>query len=402
MERRIEGSLLFFMLFILPFQNEIEILPGFSLVWGIFGLVGLYCLFVIPDRLNKNLFHPLLLIFYPLVAWAFLIETFSDHRSYSECFQILQMLVGAGLITTLMSAGHHQRVALYGLIAGGVYLSALLLSQAYQVLLGASVANAYGASAVRVEVFRDLQMNANLNEMAFYLAISSMSCLVLALDKASAWQARLLAYLCLVFCALGALMPMSRGGAIVLIVSLLAVVRGYRKSFGGIVVVGGVLVGIIALLIPQVVLTRLTATNTEYQGKEDSRMVLVQNFFNEFSEFWWRGVGTNNYWEAWGHQHGFVFKEGFTVGTHNALFQAWVYWGFVGAILFVGSYFIFLKSIAFLERGTLEASFVKSLSVSLVVLLAVTHILFAKEISIILGLGIGLMETVKRTESAIA
>ena len=141
----------------LPAENHFLFLPGFSILFVLFGAIALYVTLARFSHLLRILFHPVFLAGYAFLGFGFLMEVTHDNADYHELIRVAQMIIGAILVATLCRDWAALRAACYGYLAAGLYLALLLFMTSYGALSQATSSNFQEASQLRAQAFEVLQ-----------------------------------------------------------------------------------------------------------------------------------------------------------------------------------------------------------------------------------------------------
>ena len=382
---RIERFLLIATIVVLPLQDYIPPMAGFSVLFIVFVVLATYVFLNRPGAVARTWRHPTFMAAYVLLVLAFLIESSHPESSYNEIIQTGLMIAGGVIVASLCRDRQAMRTCFYGYLVAGVWMSVLLCLTSYGVLIEASATDFTEASRIR-EAANDLPSGWNLNSMAYISAQAAMVALVLALTATSSLRRNLLLGATL-FCAISTFLPMSRGGIMILVLSCGAVLRAYGVNVR--VIIAALVLGAgIFLLAPHVVFSRLTFSTEVREGKMEARAQIYSAALDRFPEYALTGIGVGNFWESWGFFNGFSIGR-HVYGAHNVFFQTTIYWG-LGALLAL--IMVLVQAYRCLPKSTggdpLTLCLV-GLSVCLLLRMLVIHSLFAKEFSLGLGLLIG-------------
>jgi len=164
--------------------------------------------------------------------------------------------------------------------------------------------------------------------MAFQTSLAAVVALALALMSASTARRNLLLGVAL-FCLVGVLLPMSRGGTIIAIVSCVAICLAYQGRSTKVWFVALVLGAGLFVFAPNVTFTRLTGTlssgGVEVMIEQDGRMRVWADALHRLPDYVMTGVGHGNFWTRWSASTGVHV-------AHNCFLQITIYWGVVGLL----------------------------------------------------------------------
>lgn len=369
---------------LLPLQDHIPSIAGFSAVTLVFAMVVAGAVVSRPVVAVRTAMSPVFTAAFALVATGFMVERLHTLSDYDDISRFAQAVVGAVAIGVFVRSKRCASALLRGLIAGATAIAILMLTRGYSTVAAADSQDFRQAAATRVEALGSIGLRGNANALAFVCAIGAVLSVAYAL-RASSKAERLTAALTAVICGTGMLVPMSRGGIVIAAAGTVFVMlaSGIRKR---VIVLVTVLAAIwVAVAIPASVYSRLrVSTELSASGRMESRPRLFINSVRSFPEYALKGVGTGNYWDFWAVEHG-LDTQGLPVGAHNTVFQVTMYWG-AAALFFL--MFLIYKSMRALRGAPHDAIdvAVKALGVMLFLRALVTHNFYAKEFAIGLGL----------------
>jgi hypothetical protein len=377
----VERFLLLATVVVLPLQDHIPSIAGFSIVYVIFLVLAGYVLMNRSQALQIALSHPLFVTAYVLLALAFVSESLRSESSYGEILRIVQMISGATCIASLCRDRMALRTCLYGYILAGAWMSVLLITTTYGALDATSARDFDEASEIRSEVLDSNPLRANLNEMAFVSAQGSIVALAFALTTSRSGQRKLFLALCFLM-LVATFLPMSRGGILIVAISCAAILYASPgKNIRNLLI--AVLVAAFAVyLVPSSVVARFDLSTTQ---EEDARARLYTAVVERLPDYGLTGVGVGHFWGTWGRYNGFG-RDDNVWGAHNGLAQATIYWGVVG---FLGLVAVIVRAYRCLPKSCGSNSLslaLLGLAVSLVLFLMVIHTLYAKDFTLGLGL----------------
>lgn len=367
----------------LPIEDHVPTVGGFSMLFIMFGVMACYVLLNRIRLLNRTWAHPTFLAGYSLFLFCAVIETGHPFASYSRLMQFGFMLAGGIFFATLCRDKTALRAIAYGYLIGSLWLSAYLLFATYGVLSSASATNYNEASAARSAATDDLGLEGDLNHLAFLAVQGAVVGLALTLTARSVVR-RIFFLVVTVFCLLGASMPMSRGGFLIIFVSCavtLLTCQG-KKTRG--IVIGVALGAVMFLLIPSVVFQRMTISSST-----DGRKVAYGAAIDNISKYFTIGVGDGNFWTSWAVKNGFISNAKKALGSHNIFFQITINWGF-GALLLL--FILIWQAFRCIPKncGSDElALWIPGVVVAALVTTLFSHIFYDKSYSLALGLLVG-------------
>jgi hypothetical protein len=260
-------------------------------------------------------------------------------------------------------------------------MSIVIFLASYGILAGATATDFLGASKARNEAFEDILVEGNLNLMAFVAVQGAVVGLALALTATSAFRRKLFWAIALA-CSVGALLPLSRGAAANLIISCAAVMYACKIGINKKILLGLVVVGVLMVFVPDVVWMRMHfSTGADESGHIDARTKVYTAAVENFPEYALTGVGSGNFWRSWGFQSGFG-----GLGSHNFFFQVTIYWGLASLLLVLA---VIWKAYRCLPKQCGQdglALCIVGIGVSLLMMMMVRHVLYAKDYSLGLGM----------------
>jgi hypothetical protein len=322
----IERSLLMITVVLLPLEDHIPAVAGFSVLFVMFGVLAAYVFVNRLRALARIWLHPVFLTAYLILFLCTLIETFHANPRYSELLRFGLMVTGASFIASLCRDQVALRTTIYSYVIASIWLSALLFFSSYGFLQGASADNYNQASYIRTEAAKEISISANLNNMAIYTAQGANVAFTLALTSRSFVWRNLLSAASL-FCLIATFLPMSRSGLVVFVASSLIVLLLSRTKPLRILILT-IILGFGALMwVPKVVFSRMDIP------QEGARTKVYAAAFEHFDEYILAGIGAGDFWNSWGYNNGFRNPTGDgTIGAHNGFVQIALYWGLSGLV----------------------------------------------------------------------
>ena len=365
----------------LPLEDHFPTIGNFSLLFIMFGVMAGYVLLHRGRILHRIWLHPTFLPGYVVILLCLMIESAHPYSSYGHLIQFGLMLAGGVFFTVLCRDKAALRATMYGYIIGSLWLSGYLFLATYGVLRGATATNYNEASAARSAATDDLELEGNLNNMAFLAAQGGVVALALALGARSTLRRGLWLGVT-TFCLLGATLPMSRGGIAIAAVSCAVIVftqRTNRLRTSGMVLALGAL---LLTLIPGVVFQRMTVS-------DDGRAAVYTAAAETVSEYIMFGVGDGNYWNSWAVKNGFANRGGKPSGAHNIFFQITIVWGLPALIALLALIWQAYRNIPRRSGNDPLALFIPGIAVSLLLMMLFSHSFWDKWYSLGLGLLVG-------------
>jgi hypothetical protein len=113
------------------------------------------------------------------------------------------------------------------------------------------------------------------------------------------------------------------------------------------------------------------------------------------------GVGIGNFWRLWGYNHGWLGGHG-VVGAHNSFIQVSLYWGIAGLGLLLLVIWRSYRSLPPSPGSEILSLALFGIALSLFLFLFVSHMLYAKQLSIGLGIIAGANRWIWPVETKVA
>jgi hypothetical protein len=372
----------------LPTENHFLFIPGFSLLFVLFGTIALYTVLTRFSELLRTMFHPAFLATYAFLGYGFVMEWTHDNYSYFELTRMAQMIVGAVLIATLCRDLPALNMACYGYLGAGLWLSVLLFMTSYGALNAANTSSFQEASLLRAAAFEDNPLQSNLNSMAFGAGQAAVVALAWALMTHETLP-RMLYTGAGVFCMIGAFLPLSRGGVVITFAACASVMYAFGLRHGKVILIALFLGCAIAMWVPQSVWSRMSFSFDEREGKVEGRALVYGAAMENIPDYLFTGVGAGNFWTEWGRRTAFVSGTGRVSGSHNCFLQVMLYWGLFGLLTFLLVFWQAYRCIPKWCHREAAALSLVGISVSLFLYAMVIHNMYAKEFSFGLGLLVG-------------
>lgn len=378
---KVERALLFIAIIVLPLETMIPTVAGLSSSFIVFSLLAGYLLIYHPQVLLRTACHPLFLAVYALLAVGLVVESLHPFARYQDLFRVALMVAGAILVASLC----RDRKALWSCILGyfvlGLWMSILLIATSYGALRASSATDFNEGSKVRKEVQEESNpLQANMNAMAITTGHGVVVALVLAL-VATTKMRRVFLFGATGFCLIATFLPLSRSGIVIVSIACTLVLLTFKGRKVRAVLAALVLAVSIMAFVPDAAYSRLSFTTQSSGEHQESRARIYTAAVVHLPEYALFGVGAGNFWRLWGYNHGWGL-----VGPHNCYVAVTIYWGLLGFAAFIG---VVIKAYRCLPRGCGRDPLglaLLGISVSLLLFTFVTHVLYAKEFSIGLGL----------------
>jgi hypothetical protein len=392
----VERLLLVVTVVLLPLQDHMPVIGGFSMLYLIFGVIGTYVLIRRPNAFGRTMMHPVFLTLYGWLLVGFVIESLHPEASFSELFRIMQMVVAAVFVASLCRDRAALRAALYGYLIAGVWMSLFLFATTYGALSGVTATDYGEATRVQSEIIHDNPFQEGLKQggfsgLAFVAAQGTVVALGYVLTTRS-YRWRLLCLGILLFCGVATFLPMSRGGIAIAALTCSTVMYAYGVMRIRTLVVALVLGTGILFWVPNAVYSRLTfSTEPLHSGRTEARARLLLAAVENLPEYIIAGVGAGNFWRSWAKdkdffRHGTEHKSGTVQGAHNSFIQVTVYWGLVGLLPLLAVIYQAYRCLPVRCGADGTSLCLLGIALTLLLLMLVIHVLADKSFSLGLGL----------------
>lgn len=382
-----ERFLILISIVIIPLQDHIPSVAGMSIMFLVFASLAAY---VIVNRLRilgKVWYHPIFIAAYAFIGVTALLEFSSPLSSYGEILRFTQMIGGAVCVAALCRDRSALTAGLYGHIVAAVWVAVILFSTSYGTLQGMQADDFSQATELRAQAWEDNPIEANINGMAFTCVQGGIVAVTWALVGRGK-QRRILFLGIATFCFVASFLPMSRGAAMIGLVSFAVILYAHGVRHGKALIVMSILGLCVYAVVPDAVWSRMAYSTETREGKMEARARLYTTALNRLPEYIVSGVGSGNYHKAWGGQKGFA-KGGVVYGAHNSFLQITIFWGSLGLSMFLWIFWCVYRSIP-LRSGRDELSLgLLGIIASLGLWLFVMHIFHAKQYAFGLGLLVG-------------
>jgi heme exporter protein D len=330
-----ERFLLFATVLILPLEEQIPSVAGFSSLFFMFAVLAAYVAINRLQCLDRVWMHPVFVAAYLFIGFSVVLEFASPSSSYGKIASFALMVVGALLVASLCRDRAALKVFLYGYIGAALWLGALLFLTSYGALSGASATGFHEASKVRNQAFSDNPIQANLNSMAFDCAEGAIVAVAFALGSASVRVRNFFAAIG-IFCLVASFLPMSRGAVIAILVSCGAMLKANGIRHVRVWLLVAVTAISAVLLVPDSVWERMVVMQPE--NKMEKRAMFYVTAWQYVEDYIFMGVGAGNYFNKWGFEHGFAFLVGSEYRlwvVHNAFLQVLIFWGMISLLVYL-------------------------------------------------------------------
>jgi hypothetical protein len=332
-----ERALLFTTVIMLPLEQQIPTVAGFSSQFLLFAVLAAYVALNRLRCLDRIWMHPVFVAAYVFIGISIALEFASPLSSYEPIGRFAFMIGGALLVASLCRDRAALKVFLYGYIGAALWLGAFLVLTSYGTLSGAVATDFHDASKARLEAFQDKSIKGNLNVMASNVTQGAIVAVAFALGSASVRGRSFFAAIG-IFCLVASSLPMSRGAIVNALVSCGAMLKAYGIGRGRVWLLVGVIAISAVLLVPDTIWTRMVFMQAEGPGQRESRVSIYVSAWESVEEYLFMGVGAGNYVTKWGPEHGFGRGSGShytVVVAHNMFLQVLIYWGLSSLLAFL-------------------------------------------------------------------
>ena len=332
----VERVLIVITIAILPLENQFPTVAGMSASFLIFAVLGAYVIVNRPRVLGRVWQHPVFIAAYVFIGVSALLEFSSPLSRYTEIFRFGSMIGGAVFLSAFCRDRSGLAAGLYGYIVAALWVSIFLFLTSYGVVKGMGQVEGFNeATKVRQEAFGDKGIQANLNTLAFACTQGAVIAFTLAL-LSNVKSRRILFFGIATVCLIASFLPMSRGAALITILSFAVVLYTHGFKHGKVLILASILGMSIYMLVPDAVWSRMAySTESTGNGRMEGRAWIYTTALNRLPEYFVAGVGSGNYNSKWGIEKGFAKEyDGFrvVVGAHNSLLQVTIFWGGLGLL----------------------------------------------------------------------
>jgi hypothetical protein len=359
---------------VLPLEDHIPTVGGFSIAFLLFSLLACYTFVYRSRALGRIWLHPVFRAAYILLMVGFLIESAHENSSYSDLLRLAMMIVGGVLYASLCRDKAALQAAVYSYMLASLWLSALLFLTTYGTLQSSTANDYHGASAIRAEAAERMGLEGNLNSLAFLTTQGGVVALSLALAARFSFQRGLFMAISL-FCLVGSFLLMSRTGLVIIVGACTTVLMTYRTKRARALLLAIILIAAFHVWVPDVVFSRMDVTVEG--GRTRAYWAAVENL----PEYFLVGVGAGNFWSRW------RFTSSFDrMGAHNVYIQVTVNWGLMALIALFGLVFQAYRCIPRSCANDGLALCLPGLAMSCLLMLLFAHTFYDKWYSFGLGL----------------
>lgn len=384
----LDRLLLFGFIVLIPLQSYFPTYKGLSITFLFMALVATYFFIFRPVNLIKSILHPVSLSGLIFAGTSLVMEFLHDSHSYKTGIGIALMILGGVLVAGLCRDRKALQFGLYGFVVASCIVSLVLMLTVFGKLSTINAENAEEASRARVSVYSEKPLGNDINQLAFHAGQGVVAVLILGLT-AKTISRKLLFLGVGAFMVVGTLLPMSRGGLAILVISCGSVAYFYGLMKPKMLLLLGTTFLIALLVVPGAVLSRLDLTDKGNLEKSDSRVALFVAVMDHVHEFWLFGIGENDFWGKWGKSSGFYNPNHGVVGAHNYYLQTMILWGMPGLLTLLA---LVWNAFRFFPRNVKSDPlklFILGISISVLLESLVVHVFAGKEFSVVLGLIIG-------------
>lgn len=381
----IERFLLMLTIAVTPLLEALPPVGGFSLAWIWFTAIGGYVLLERGRAFERAWKQPVFLAAYTFIAAGIVMELFHSSPDFRDLIRFVQTIGGAVIITALCRDRRAMRSGLYGFLFLSCFLAAVLLITSYGDLRAADVEGFEEASQLRGSVYKREgvdELLKDLNRVSFLCGLGALVALGFAVKSA---RNNFLWYGVALVCLLGAFLPLSRSGILIVgFAGLTVLFAQYQKWVASLVAVL-VITGCLYIIVPTAVFERFK-TDTSQPGKVDLREKIYEGVLKALPEFYLSGVGTGGYWNGWAVRQGIGTRAQKPLGAHNSIFQVWIYWGLPGLVTFLTLLWV---AYGCLPRGCgrdVLALCLLGLTLAMMLRLLFTHTFYVKDFTAVTGL----------------
>jgi len=338
-----------------------------------------------PQSLSQAIHQPLFLATSLFVLVGIMLEVAHADRDFSSLIRFAQTAVGAVLIACLCRTRETLSFTLRSLAGFAFCVSLVLIFTSYGKLSGVDVEEFEGASALREQAFESGSFFRDLNRWSFVCGLGAPVALAM-FDGSTSKRQRLLWASAAFVCLLGAAMPLSRSGIMVMLAACgIVLFWSVRSRLRLIPAVAAILILVYALT-PTAVIHRFRGTGGLSEESQDPRQRILAASVKSIPEYWLTGVGWGQYWDEWAAKVGINNKLGRPRGAHNSFFQVWMCWGALGLLSFLALLLFAFRCLPNnVGRDPLSLALL-ALAFAVTFRLFFTHVFYEKDFSAVLGL----------------
>ncbi len=376
---------------ILPLENYYPPVAGMTVSFLMFGVLAAYVIVNRPRTLGGIWYHPVFIAAYAFIGVSALLEFSSPLSRYVDIIRFGQMIGGAVCVAVICRDRSALTVGLYGYITTALWVSIVLYSTGFETLQGMDADGFDQSSRLRNQAFGDKPLGAGINGLAFLCAQGAIVAFALSLsDRWKHFRIRLLG--AGAFCLIASFLPMSRGVAVVTLVSFATILYAQGFRYGKGLIFAAILGMSVYMVVPDAIWGRMVFSTETKNGKMESRAQLYATAFDRLPEYIVTGVGAGNFFGKWGLEKGFARShQGVTIahGVHNTFLAITIYWGILGVLMFLWIMWHVYRSIPS-RCGYDELSLaLLGISVAIGLFLFQTHGFYDKPFAFSIGMVVG-------------
>jgi hypothetical protein len=227
---RPERWLLLATIVLMPLEDHIPSVGGFSFAFVLFSVLAAAALLHGPQPLSRVAMHPLFIAAYLFIGLAGVMEATSPEPDYSDIVRFGLMVAGAILVATVCRDRPALEACFYGQMGSALWLGVIVILTSYGTLSGLEATDYDTASQMRVQAFKDMPVRGNLNGMAFTCTQGGLAALAFALAGEPRRRKWFIAIA--LFCLIASFFPMSRGGIAIAVVSYTVLLYAFGVNKG--------------------------------------------------------------------------------------------------------------------------------------------------------------------------
>ena len=320
---------------LLPIENQIPAVGGFSVLFLLFGVIAVYVALNRLVNLDRVWMHPVFAATFLFLLVTGALEFTSPLPMYRDLARFALAVCGAVLLACLCRDRAALRMALYGYLCSGLVLSSLLYLTSYDILSQATVGGFQDATDLRAETFRESPIQANLNSLALLTAQAGV--IALGLGLASRGRPSVVFLGIAGFCILSSMLTMSRGGLAIAALSSATVLFAHGLKRARTLLLVGLLTSGLLGAMPDAIFSRMSFSTEKQDSRLEARASLYVGALNTLPEYVLSGVGAGNFYQKWGFEKGFVrgHHRLKVVAVHNSFLQIMINWGLIGLLMYL-------------------------------------------------------------------
>ncbi len=397
-----ERVLLVVLVVFLPFDDRFGA-GGVGVTVAVFAVLGLIVGFNRGSCLVRVAVHRRALPAFLFLLVTLTIEFFHPLPSITWWVRVAEMVLGMILIGSVCRDRRAIRAVLYAIVGVALVLGLPLTVETYGSSQAITASDFTESSQARSGLLSGTVLAANgINVVGTLMALGCAVAAGLSLTVGD-FRGRVLLIGTFCLLLLATFLSFSRGAVLAAIAGGLGALLYHRSSLSSRAVRVLFLIATFILLVPAVILPRLTFSGENQAGKPESRSVMLDLCIQTAPEYLPVGVGSGNFWEKWGIEHGFNIYSDSVDGVHNGYLQTAIQWGLPG----LAGFLLMLIGIARClpprrqvdPFGPSLAALFLALSVTLLVAHNIYDKYFAVGFGIILGYGVWMRPAPRRPGS---